>query len=122
MDVALAALTNVGIPEKLYTRVDQLSGGQQQRVALARVLVQNPVAILADEPVSSLDPRLSAEMMDLLRTLAQQNGKTLVSSVHSIDLIYSHFDRVIGLRGGELVFDQPTADLPRSAIQALYQS
>ena len=67
VDRATQALVKVGIPEKIYSRTDQLSGGQQQRVALARVLVQDPIAVLADEPIASLDPELSREIMDLLR-------------------------------------------------------
>ena len=70
VEKALLTLAQVGIPEKLYDRTDQLSGGQQQRVAIARVLVQDPAAIIADEPISSLDPERSREVMDLLRDLS----------------------------------------------------
>jgi phosphonate transport system ATP-binding protein len=118
---AEAALTQVGIPEKLYARTDRLSGGQQQRVALARVLVQNPIAILADEPIASLDPELSREVMDLLRTLCQQAGRTLVVSLHDINFARSHCQRIIGLRDGQIAFDAPTEAVSSNMIEALYR-
>ncbi|GAB4227003.1 MAG: phosphonate ABC transporter ATP-binding protein [Elainellaceae cyanobacterium] len=118
---AAKALERVGILEKLYARTDQLSGGQQQRVAIARVLVQNPLVILADEPVSSLDPELSREIMDLLRDLVQELGKTLVVSLHSIDLARSHCDRMIGLRQGKICFDAPVHAVGDEMIADLYR-
>jgi phosphonate transport system ATP-binding protein len=117
---AAKALQRVGIPEKLYERTDRLSGGQQQRVAIARVLVQDPVVILADEPVSSLDPELSREIMDLLRDLVQESGKTLVVSLHSVELARSHCDRMIGLRNGRFFFDAPTHQVSDRMIAELY--
>ena len=121
VEVAAKALTQVGIPEKLYDRTDQLSGGQQQRVALARVLVQNPTVILADEPIASLDPERSREIMDLLRHLSQSTGKTLVMSLHSIELAQSHCDRIIGLRQGRIIFDAPAMAVSPAMIAALYR-
>jgi phosphonate transport system ATP-binding protein len=118
---AASALARVGIPEKLYARTDRLSGGQQQRVAIARVLVQNPKVILADEPVSSLDPELSREVMDLLRDLAKEQGKTLVVSLHSIDLALSHCDRIVGLREGRILFDVPAPSVTTAMIDELYR-
>lgn len=115
------ALAQVGIPEKLYARTDQLSGGQQQRVALARVLVQDPAIILADEPIASLDPARSHDLMDLLRHLCETTGKTLVVSLHDIEFAFSHCQRMIGLRQGEIVFDVPSASVSQEMIQALYQ-
>jgi len=118
---AAAALHRVGIPEKLYARTDRLSGGQQQRVAIARVLVQDPLAILADEPVSSLDPALSQEVMELLQALVQESGKTLVTSLHSVELARSHCDRILGLRDGKILFDAPPASVSVEMIDALYR-
>jgi phosphonate transport system ATP-binding protein len=117
---ATQALTQVGIPEKLYALTRDLSGGEQQRVALARVLVQNPLAILADEPIASLDPALSREVMDLLRSLAQQAGRTLVVSLHDVGFAQSHCDRVVGLRQGTLIFDCPSEQLTRASLASLY--
>ncbi len=121
LETAAKALHRVGIPEKLYDRTDSLSGGQQQRVAIARVLVQDPIAILADEPVASLDPQLSREMMNLLCGLAAIDGKTLVVSIHSIELAKSHFDRIIGLRAGRVFFDLPAHQVSDALISSLYQ-
>lgn len=121
VETAAKALQQVGIVNKIYTRTDSLSGGQQQRVALARVLVQDPQVILADEPISSLDPQLSLEMVNLLRDLSLYRGKTLVMSLHSIDLAISHCDRAIGLRQGKIVFDTPTSQVSDAMIKDLYQ-
>lgn len=118
---ALRALEQVGIPEKLYARTGHLSGGQQQRVAIARVLVQDPAVILADEPISSLDPERGREIMDLLRDLSTQTGKTLVVSVHAVQFALSHFERVVGLREGRIFFDCSTRDVTPDMIEALYR-
>lgn len=115
------ALRRVGIADKLHERVDRLSGGQQQRVALARVLVQDPAVILADEPISSLDPARGREVMDLLRDLAVELGRTLVVSVHAFEYARSHFDRVVGLREGRVLFDAPASDVRDDMARALYQ-
>ncbi|MDY6936076.1 MAG: ATP-binding cassette domain-containing protein [Cyanobacteriota bacterium] len=121
IDTAARALTRVGIPDKLYERTSQLSGGQQQRVAIARVLVQNPAAILADEPISSLDPQNSREVLDLLVDLSRQTGKTLVVSLHEIEFARSHCDRAIGLSDGRILFDLPTRDLSAAQLEELYR-
>jgi phosphonate transport system ATP-binding protein len=118
---AYAALAQVGIPEKLYERTDRLSGGQQQRVAIARVLVQNPEVILADEPISNLDPGLRKEIMDLLLDLSQRSGKTLLSSLHAIEFAQSHYERIIGLRRGRILFDSTTDKVNQAMINSLYQ-
>jgi len=119
---AQAALEQVGIPEKLYERTDRLSGGQQQRVAIARVLVQNPEAILADEPISSLDPGISKEIMDLLLSLSRRSGKTLISSLHAIDFALSHYERIIGLKTGRMLFDTSTDLVTPDMITSLYET
>lgn len=118
---ALDALERVGIPEKLYSRTGLLSGGQQQRVALARVLVQDPRVILADEPISSLDPERGREIMDLLRDLSRQNAKTLVTSVHAFQFARSHFDRIVGLREGRVLFDCAPAEVTPEMVERLYR-
>ncbi|MBD2776693.1 phosphonate ABC transporter ATP-binding protein [Iningainema tapete] len=119
-ETAAKALRQVGIPEKLYERTDSLSGGQQQRVAIARVLVQDPVAILADEPISSLDPERSREVMDLLLRLSGE-GKTLVVSLHAIEYARSHFERVVGLREGRVLFDAPVERVSAGMVEELYR-
>jgi len=121
VETASHALTQVGISEKLYERTDRLSGGQQQRVALARVLVQDPTAILADEPISNIDPERSRGIMDLLQKLSAETGKTLVVSLHAIEFAYSHFQRVIGLRQGRILFDAPPVQVTPGVVKKLYQ-
>ena len=83
--------------------------------------VQQPRAILADEPIASLDPERSREIMDLLRALSQKNGQTLVTSLHAIDFAQSHFDRIVGLREGRILFDTPAAGLVPTMIERLYK-
>jgi len=118
---AQQALARVSISDKLYARTDQLSGGQQQRVALARVLVQNPQVILADEPIASLDPILSREIMDLLREWSQEQGVTQITSLHAVEFARSHYQRIIGLRQGRILFDAPAAEVFTPMLEALYR-
>jgi phosphonate transport system ATP-binding protein len=120
---ARRALKRVGIAEHLHQRTDRLSGGEQQRVALARVLVQAPELVLADEPVSSLDPARAEEVMGLLGTLLDAGTgqpRTLVVSLHDVDLAVRHCDRVVGLRHGRVVLDVRAADLDDEARRRLY--
>jgi phosphonate transport system ATP-binding protein len=121
IETAKAALARVGIADKLYQRTGLLSGGEKQRVALARVLVQDPRAILADEPIASLDPERGREIMDLLRDLSRQSGKTLVASLHSVEFARSHFQRVVALREGRIYFDGPAEALTPSLVDAIYR-
>jgi phosphonate transport system ATP-binding protein len=121
VETAAKALMQVGIPEKLYERTDRLSGGQQQRVAIARVLVQEPAAILADEPISSLDPERSREVMNLLRLLSENTGKTLVTSLHAIEYARSHFQRLVGLQQGRILFDAPVEEVSAAMVEELYR-
>ncbi len=115
------ALTQLGIGDKLQERTSRLSGGEQQRVALARLLVQSSLIVLADEPVSSLDPARADDVLKLLTDLTESSGKTLVASLHSPDLIRRYFSRVIGLREGVVQFDVPVEEMSDSVLQRLYQ-
>ena len=119
-DSALVALEQVGIPEKLYARTAHLSGGQQQRVAIARVLVQNPDVILADEPVSSVDPNLGRTIVALLAELADTYQKTLVANLHAVSFALDFFPRVIGFRHGHVAFDLPSASVNEQILTELY--
>lgn len=112
------ALSQLGLADKLYARTDRLSGGQQQRVALARVLVQDPAIILADEPVSSVDPARSHDIMRQLCELGQ--NRTLVVSLHDVELAKEYCDRIIGLRQGRLIFDLPSNAVSPEHLTALY--
>ena len=110
VDVARHALARVGIADKLYERTDRLSGGEQQRVALARVLVQEPELILADEPVSSLDPARAEEVMDLLGEVVAER-RTLLVSLHDFGLARRRCDRVVGVKAGRVAFDLPAGEV-----------
>ena len=117
---AYEALQRVGIPEKLFARTDELSGGQQQRVAIARVLVQDPEVILADEPVSSVDPTLASAIVKLLVEISAEDGKTLLMNLHSVDLALAFFPRVIGIQEGQVLFDLKSAEVTRGLLERLY--
>jgi phosphonate transport system ATP-binding protein len=114
------ALTQVGIPEKLWARTDELSGGQQQRVAIARVLVQDPDVILADEPVSSVDPSLATSIVGLLRDLSAGADKTLCMNLHSVELALAYFPRIVGVRDGRVQFDLSPDDITDHLLRELY--
>ena len=118
--LALEALGKLGIADKMYERTSRLSGGEQQRVAMARLLVQTPKAILADEPVASLDPARAQDLMRLLTDIVQESGKTLVASLHSVRIARTYFSRAIGLRDGELQFDLPIGELTDGMLHDLY--
>ncbi len=113
-------LERVGIGEKLYQRTDSLSGGQRQRVALARALFQEPRALLADEPVSAVDPARARSMVELLAEVSRERGLTLVVSLHDIGLAREFFPRLVGLRGGRVLFDKPTAEVGTAELERLY--
>ena len=113
-----ALLVRVGIGEKLYQRTDTLSGGEQQRVAVARALYQQPRALLADEPVSSVDPARAAATLSWLVSLCQADGLTAVISLHDLDLA-RRLPRLIGLRAGRVVYDGPPDALPAEALFSL---
>lgn len=103
LEEAGAALERVGIPDKLRAKTTDLSGGERQRVAIARALVQRPEAILADEPVASLDPELATQILELLTALARERGLALVCSLHQLPLAERHFDRIVRLERGRLL-------------------
>jgi phosphonate transport system ATP-binding protein len=118
---ALTNLKRVGLLEHAYKRADELSGGEQQRVAIARTLMQRPAIILADEPVSSLDPKLSRLVLDILKRVCREDGITALVSLHTLELTREYADRVVGLKAGEIVFDGPTGGLSQAAVEAIYQ-
>ena len=114
----LDALHRVGLEWAVHERTERLSGGERQRVAIARLLVQRPKLVLADEPVSSLDPTRAAEIMELLRAPVAQ--ATFVVSLHQPALARQHCTRAVGLREGRVVFDLPTDDLTDAVLTDLY--
>jgi phosphonate transport system ATP-binding protein len=119
-ELAESALKKVGLADKAWDRADRLSGGQQQRVGIARALVQQPKLILADEPVASLDPATSDEVMRLMVDLARSEGVALVVNLHQVDLARQYCDRIVGLRAGKVVIDGAPATLSDSDLHSLY--
>jgi len=113
-------LQRVGIPDKLYERTDRLSGGQRQRVAIARALFQQPQGLLADEPVSSVDPARARSAVSLLTQISREEGLTLCVSLHNLQLAREFFPRLVGLRQGRIVFDRATEKVQEDEFQALY--
>jgi phosphonate transport system ATP-binding protein len=118
--LALEALDNVGILEKAYVRADMLSGGQQQRVALARCLAQQPDIILADEPVASLDPLTSQQVMADFVKINRQFNITVVANMHHVDIATKYASRIIGIKAGEIVFDGPSEKLTNDILTEIY--
>jgi phosphonate transport system ATP-binding protein len=119
-DLAFRALDRVNILEKAYSRADELSGGQQQRVAVARVLAQEAKIILADEPVASLDPLTTKQVMDDLKTINRDLGITTIVNLHDVDLAREYATRIIGMRAGEIVFDGPVEEATDERFASIY--
>jgi phosphonate transport system ATP-binding protein len=117
---ALRALARVGLAEKFSSRADQLSGGQQQRVAIARALVQEPRIVLADEPIAALDPRNAARVMESLRSLAREDGMTVMVNLHSVEMARHFCDRIVAMSHGRIVFDGAPSELGESQVQNIY--
>ncbi|MET7423009.1 phosphonate ABC transporter ATP-binding protein [Dactylosporangium sp. NPDC005555] len=118
--LALTQLDRVGLLDKAYQRADTLSGGQQQRVAIARALMQRPEILLADEPVASLDPESSDQVMALLRDIAAEDRLTVVCSLHQVELALVWGQRIVGMRSGGVVLDTPAAGLTRETAMRIY--
>jgi phosphonate transport system ATP-binding protein len=117
---ALGHLDRVGLVDRAFQRADTLSGGQQQRVAVARALMQRPEILLADEPVASLDPESSGQVMQLIREISAEQRLTVLCSLHQVGLALSWGDRVIGLRAGKAVLDTPVVALDHQAAMSVY--
>jgi phosphonate transport system ATP-binding protein len=121
-DVARAfeLLEAVGLGEMATRRADALSGGQRQRVGICRAIMQNPDLILADEPTSSLDPKTSVEIMEILEKLAVERGIPVVVNIHNVELAKRFADRVIGMSKGMIVFDGPPSALEDRHLIEIY--
>ena len=117
---AMSALEKVGLADKHRARADELSGGQQQRLAIARVLVQDPDVILADEPIASLDPSLAESVLSLLLNLARDENRTLIVTLHDVEMALEHFPRIIALREGRMAFDTTPGALKEDVLASLY--
>ncbi|MGY4002641.1 ATP-binding cassette domain-containing protein [Aeromonas sanarellii] len=117
---ARAELARLGLADKWQQCCGELSGGQLQRVGIARVLYQQPDLILADEPVSALDPVLAQSSLDALLAQARARGSTLVANLHAVELALDRFPRIIGLREGRVQFDCPAAAVTPAMLAELY--
>lgn len=117
---ALEALDSVDILDKAYSRTDALSGGQKQRVALARTIVQNPKIILADEPIASLDPVSSRQVMNYFKKLNRENGITVIVNIHDVETALEYSDRILGIKKGQLAFDGKPSEVNVDVIRNIY--
>jgi phosphonate transport system ATP-binding protein len=117
---AFELLEVVGLSGFAGSRADSLSGGQRQRVGIARAVMQQPAVLLADEPTSSLDPKTSVEIMQLLTDIARDRGIPIVINMHDVELAKRFADRVVGMAGGRVVFDGPPNRLSDSTLKTIY--
>jgi len=117
---ALEALERVGIVDCHSQRASTLSGGQQQRAAIARTLVQGAQLVLADEPIASLDPESSRKVMEILSKIQREDNRTVVVSLHQVDMAIRFCPRIIGLKQGKVVFDGPSSQLTPELLRQLY--
>jgi phosphonate transport system ATP-binding protein len=120
LDKAMVNLARVGIADKAHNRADELSGGQQQRVGIARALMQDPQIMLADEPVASLDPVLAHSIMKILKRLNQEDGITVICSLHFLDLVQQYADRAIALNEGRVVFNGLPHEIDDQRFKDIY--
>ncbi|HEX6488243.1 MAG TPA: phosphonate ABC transporter ATP-binding protein [Candidatus Dormibacteraeota bacterium] len=119
---AFQQLERVGMSPLWEQRSDTLSGGQAQRVAIARALHQAPAVLLADEPVASLDPDATHEVMSLLQRLAREEGIVVVCVLHQLEVAREFADHLVGLRGGKVVIDQPAFQVTTEDLSSLYRA
>ncbi|WP_051063464.1 phosphonate ABC transporter ATP-binding protein [Ilumatobacter nonamiensis] len=118
---ALDHLDRVGLGDRAFQRSDTLSGGQMQRVAIARTLMQRPKLLLADEPVASLDPESSAQVMDVLFRIVAEDQLTVICTLHQVELALGWAHRIVGLRDGRMVLDRSVANLDQEEVMDVYR-
>jgi phosphonate transport system ATP-binding protein len=117
---AWALLERVGLAEFANARADSLSGGQRQRVGIARAVMQNPSLLLADEPTSSLDPKTSVEIMELLHGVAQREAIPVIVNMHDVELARRYATRIVGMSGGAVVYDGDGSGLTDAVLRSIY--
>ena len=117
---ALELLERVGLQDHIDKRADQLSGGQRQRVGIARALMQEPNVLLLDEPTSALDPKISREVMELIRNMAVELKVPVLCNIHDVQLAKEFCNKIIGLQDGNKMFDGPTETLDQSSLEEIY--
>jgi phosphonate transport system ATP-binding protein len=118
---AFEDLERVGLAPQAYQRADTLSGGQMQRVAIARTLMQQPQLLLADEPVASLDPESSAQVLELLLRVAMEEKMTVIVTLHQVELALGWAHRIVGLRDGRVVLDRDARGLSQDDVMEVYR-
>jgi phosphonate transport system ATP-binding protein len=117
---ALELLERVGLSDFVDKRADELSGGQRQRVGIARALIQDPKLLLVDEPTSSLDPKISKEIMGIIKKMSKEDGVPALCNIHDVNLALEFSNRVIGLQGGVKMFDGPTKSVDKKVLEEIY--
>jgi len=120
IDLAFNVLNLVGLADFSHERADNLSGGQRQRVGIARAIIQEPHILLADEPTSSLDPKTSVEIMELLETLSEDHGIPFIINIHDVELAKRFTERIIGLSKGNIVYDGPSIEVTNDHLKEIY--
>lgn len=119
-ELALDIISKLGLDDQIYKRCDALSGGQKQRVGIARALVQEPGMILCDEPIASLDPKSAKVIMEYLKKISHKMGITVLVNLHQVDVAIKYADRILGINGGRLVFDDKPSNLTKKKIYEIY--
>lgn len=117
---ALELLDRVGLGDFVDKRVDELSGGQRQRVGIARALIQDPKLLLVDEPTSSLDPKISREVMSMIKEVSREAGVPVLCNIHDVQLALEFSNRVIGLQDGVKKFEGPTNQVDKTTLEEIY--
>lgn len=117
---AMACLERVGLSDRAAHRPAELSGGQQQRVAIARMLMQSPEVVIADEPIASLDPRGGREVLELLWDIVRERNLAMLCTLHQLELATDYADRIIGLKDGVVALDEATTDVSDARLGELY--
>ena len=117
---ALQLLQRVGLEDHIDKRADELSGGQRQRVGIARALMQEPKLLLLDEPTSALDPKISREVMGLIKNMAKEFGVPCLCNIHDVTLAMEFCNKIIGLQDGNMMFDGPTEEMDQSRLNQIY--
>jgi phosphonate transport system ATP-binding protein len=120
IDHALKLLDRVGLIDHVDKRADELSGGQRQRVGIARALMQNPKLLLVDEPTSALDPKISRDVMGLIKQMATELKVPCLCNIHDVDLAMEFCNRIIGLQDGVKMFDGLTGDMDQAKLDEIY--
>jgi phosphonate transport system ATP-binding protein len=120
VQIAMDCLKRVELGHKALARADQLSGGEQQRAGIARALAQQPAVMLADEPVASLDPNTSRVVLGYLKAICKEEGIAVMCNLHQVDYAVEFGERIVGLRGGKIVFDGPPEDLTAEIVHQIY--